>query len=206
MDNPKKRRWIKLLLGVLLAPVGLFALLMVLLYVPPVQNFIRRQATALASEATGMSIGVERIDLRFPLNLLVSGVQVLQPADSAATSAPADTLLRLGRLDVRVQALPLFRGKVEVDGIALEQVSVNSARLLRDMQVRGTLGRFFLTGHGIDLHEDRHEGPQRREPPAGVPGGHPGGGAGGGGGQGRRDRDVHPHRRPHGPGLLRRKT
>ena len=151
MDNPKKRRWIKLLLGVLLAPVGLFALLMVLLYVPPVQNFIRRQATALASEATGMSIGVERIDLRFPLNLLVSGVQVLQPADSAATGAPADTLLRLGRLDVRVQALPLFRGKVEVDGIALEQVSVNSARLLRDMQVRGTLGRFFLTGHGIDL-------------------------------------------------------
>ena len=44
---------------------------MVLLYVPPVQNLLRREVTAYASKATGMQIQVERIDLRFPLNLLV---------------------------------------------------------------------------------------------------------------------------------------
>ena len=42
---------------------------MVLLYIPPVQNLLRREVTAYASEATGMQIQVERIDLRFPLNL-----------------------------------------------------------------------------------------------------------------------------------------
>ena len=67
-------------------PIVLFAVLMVLLYIPPVQNFLRKQATALASEATDMDISVERIDLRFPLNLLVSGAQVVQPADSSANS------------------------------------------------------------------------------------------------------------------------
>ena len=51
---------------------------MVLLYVPPVQNLLRREVTAYASKATGMQIQVERIDLRFPLNLLVRGVEVIQ--------------------------------------------------------------------------------------------------------------------------------
>lgn len=68
---------------VLLTPIILFIILMILLYVPPVQNLIRKQATAIASDATGMDISVERIDLRFPLNLLVRGVLVVQPADSA---------------------------------------------------------------------------------------------------------------------------
>ena len=37
---------------------------MVLLYIPPVQNLLRREVTAYASKATGMQIQVERIDLR----------------------------------------------------------------------------------------------------------------------------------------------
>ena len=68
----------------LLTPIILFVILMILLYVPPVQNFIRKQATAIASDATGMNISVERIDLRFPLNLLVRGVQVVQPGSDTA--------------------------------------------------------------------------------------------------------------------------
>ena len=41
-----------------------------------------------------MDISVERIDLRFPLNLLVRGVQVIQPiqADKQISSAPGDSL------------------------------------------------------------------------------------------------------------------
>ena len=131
-------------------PIVLFAVLMVLLYIPPVQNFLRKQATALASEATDMDISVERIDLRFPLNLLVSGAQVVQPADSSATQHP-DTLLSLNSLNVRIQAWPLLRGKVEVDNITLTGVKVNSADLVEGMLIKGALGRFFLRSHGIDL-------------------------------------------------------
>ena len=78
-----RRKWLRIALWVLLTPIILFIILMILLYVPPVQNLIRKQATAIASGATGMDISVERIDLRFPLNLLVRGVLVVQPADSA---------------------------------------------------------------------------------------------------------------------------
>ena len=102
----------------MLTPIILFVILMVLLYIPPVQNLLRREVTAYASEATGMQIQVERIDLRFPLNLLVRGVEVIQQPD---------TLLSLESLNVRVQAWPLIKGKVEVDEVTLIQFAVNSA-------------------------------------------------------------------------------
>ena len=72
-----KRKWIRWVSWILLTPIILFVILMVLLYIPPVQNLLRREVTAYASEATGMQIQVERIDLRFPLNLLVRGVEVI---------------------------------------------------------------------------------------------------------------------------------
>lgn len=138
----------------LLTPIILFVILMILLYVPPVQNFIREQATAIASDATGMNISVERIDLRFPLNLLVRGVQVVQPGSDTTDIQHPDTLLNLGSLNVRVQAWPLLKGRVEVDDITLQRVAVNSSGLLEGMRIKGTLGRFFLASHGIDLNKE----------------------------------------------------
>lgn len=104
----------------------------------------------MASDATGMQINVERIDLRFPLNLLVRGVQVVKPA----VQQNPDTLLILESLNVRVQALPLLRGKVELDEVTLRGVSVNSSDMVEGMQVKGVLGRFFLESHGIDLKKE----------------------------------------------------
>jgi hypothetical protein len=89
-----------------------------------------------------MQINVGRIDLRFPLNLLVRDVEVIQ--------AP-DTLLTLASLNVHVQAMPLFKGKIEVDDITIQRVAVNSANLIEGMQIRGVLGYFFLESHGVDL-------------------------------------------------------
>ena len=149
------KKVLKPVLWVALPPLLLFILLMVLLYVPPVQNVIRRQATSIASEATGLDITVDRIDLRFPLNLLVRGVSVVQPSDSVTSSVqPSDTLFHLKSLNVRVQAWPLLKGHVEVDNVTLEEVSVNSAHLLDGMSLRGRLGYFFFQSHGVDL---RHE-------------------------------------------------
>ncbi len=146
-----KRIWLKAVLWTLLVPVFLFVLLMASLYVPAVQDFIRRKATQIASEATGMQISVERIDLRFPLNLWVRGVCVVQPADEKSGVSQPDTLLNMGSLDVQVQAWPLFKGQVEVDGITLQEVSLNSGSLVEGVKVKGTMGRFFLRSHGVDL-------------------------------------------------------
>ena len=155
LDIKKRRPWLRVALWIVLTPLMLFVLLMVLLYVPPVQDFIRRQAVSVASDATGMQIAVDRIDLRFPLDLVVRGVQVVQPADSLPPGAQSpDTLLTLGSLAVRVQAWPLLKGQVEVDGVSLEDITVNSSDLIEGMRLEGTLGRFFLRSHGVDLEQE----------------------------------------------------
>lgn len=140
-----KRKWIKRVSWILLTPLLLFVILMVLLYVPPIQNLLVREVTAYASKATGMDIRIERIDLRFPLNLLVRGVEVIQKPD---------TLLVLERLNVHVQALPLLKGKIEVDDITLSRVAVNSAGLIDGMRIKGVLGHFVLESHGVDLSNE----------------------------------------------------
>ena len=69
---------------------------------------------------------------------------MVQPADSAVDVQHPDTLLNLGSLNVRVQAWPLLKGKVEVDDITLKQVAVNSSNLMEGMCIKGVLGHFFF--------------------------------------------------------------
>lgn len=158
-DILMKKKWMRTAVWILLTPIILFILLMVLLYVPPVQNFLRKQVAVYASEATGMEISVHRIDLRFPLNLLVRGVQVIKPpvhpSDSLPLRLTPDTLLNLGSLNVHVQAWPLFKGRVEVDEVTLHQMTVNSADLIEGMQIKGVLGKLAFESHGIDLAHEK---------------------------------------------------
>lgn len=136
------RKFIKWVGVVLLTPVVLFLILFVLLYIPPIQNFLVGKATTYASVKTGMKIGIERISLSFPLNLVVKGVEVV---------SRQDTLLSVDRLQINIQLLPLLRREVEVDGIELRKAKVNSMELIKGMTIRGTLGEFYIESHGVDL-------------------------------------------------------
>ena len=133
---------------------GIIALCIVavsLLYAPPVQDWLRRQLVETAMRQTGLKVKIDGIGLRFPLKLRIRGVWV---ADTTCTAVAQDTLLYVRGLDVGVQAAPLLHGKMEVDGITLEGVRVNSADLLPGLQVAGDLERFFVAAHGIDLKNE----------------------------------------------------
>ena len=71
----KKAFW--WILGILLSPVLLFAILAVLLYLPPVQNWAVDKVAAIASEKTGMEITVGHVHLRFPLDLSIDNFRML---------------------------------------------------------------------------------------------------------------------------------
>ena len=140
------KKWFKRIgLTILIAPIALVILTIILLYIPPIQNIIRKEATAYASEATGMQINVQRINLHFPLKLTVRGVEVVQ--------AP-DTILTLESLSASIQLLPLFRGRAELDDLTLRGAKVNTARLIDGMHLSGVLGRFSLQSHGVDLSNE----------------------------------------------------
>lgn len=136
-------KWKKVLLWLFLAPIVSFLTLMVLLYVPPVQNFVCQKAASIASESLGMDISIRRVDLRFPLNLLVHEVQAVQQGD---------TLLDVGSLNVRVKAWPLLQGKVDVMKAELSDAKLNTASMIEGVIVKGNVGNLSLQSHDIDLN------------------------------------------------------
>lgn len=130
-----------LLLAVLLLPA--------LLYVPAVQDLVRRKAAAYASRALGMELSVERLRLSFPLRLTVEGTLLRDGAD---------TLLRCGRLSLDAALWPLLRREVAVDRFELCDLAARYADSLAEMELRLAAGRFSLEecrvglpAHRVDL-------------------------------------------------------
>lgn len=130
-----------LLLAVLLLPA--------LLYVPAVQDLVRRKATAYASRALDMELSVERLRLSFPLRLTVEGTLLRDGAD---------TLLRCGRLSLDAALWPLLRKEVVVDRFELRDLAARYADSLGGMELRLAAGRFALEecrvglpAHRVDL-------------------------------------------------------
>lgn len=140
------KKWIKWIGVIFLIPIALVLLLSVLLYIPPVQRFVVREATQYAAKATGMQIGIGKIRLSFPLNLTVQEVEVVQP--------PADTLLTLESLTVSVQALPLLKKEVVVDAIDVEGVKANTGALIEGIDIKGQVGKLSARADRIDLKSE----------------------------------------------------
>ena len=145
------RRILKWIGITILIPVSVISLLALLLYLPPVQNWAVKQFSAIASEKTGLDISVEHVRLKFPLDLHVDNVKVLQPNDSLPQQK--DTIAFIKGMDLDVQFLPLLKKKVEVDGFSLEGVQFNTKDFITSAQVKGKADKLSLTSHGIDLKQ-----------------------------------------------------
>ena len=71
------RKWIKRIIVIFFViPILLFGVLVMALYIPSLQNYLKREVTTIASDAIGMDIELGRIDLRYPFNLLLSDLVV----------------------------------------------------------------------------------------------------------------------------------
>lgn len=124
-------------------PVSLFIIVVTLLYIPAIQNFLVDKVTTYVSEETGMSFKVDNIRLGFPLNLRVNGVEVL--------SMEKDTLLSAKTLQLDIQLLPLLKKQIEVDGIGLKDVKLDTKDFIPSVALKGSLGEFYLASHGVAL-------------------------------------------------------
>lgn len=128
---------------VLLCPVLLILILAALLYVPPIQNWVAQRVAAYASEATGMEITVEHVDLDFPLDLGVDGVRIVNQGD---------TIADIRRAVVDVQLWPLLKDKVVIDALELNDAKVNTTDFIGDMRLQGTIGQLTFSSPGIHLN------------------------------------------------------
>ena len=132
-------KWCGIIISI---PFALFIIISILIYIPPVQDFIVKKAASMASTATGMDINVGRISLSFPLNLNIHNVSAVQEKD---------TLLSAGKITLKVQMKPLLRKQVEIDAFSLEEISLNTMNMIEGLALKGELGELYLESHGVAL-------------------------------------------------------
>lgn len=134
---------------VLSIPFLLFFLLVLLLYLPPVQNWIVRQIVSAASEQTGMDISINRVRLVFPLDLGIDGFKAIRRNDSLPQLR--DTIADVNSMVADVRLLPLLDGRVLVDKLELSGVSINTSNLVPAARVKGSVGRFYIAGRSVNM-------------------------------------------------------
>ena len=138
--------------AVVATPIVILVLLAVLLYVPPVQNWAVKQVASYASESTGMTVRVDHVRLRFPLDLTVDGFLATQPNDSLRHKT--DTIADARQLTVSVRLRPLFNGNVVVDRLELADTKLNTAHFVPAARVKGRIGQLSLRSRSINLNDE----------------------------------------------------
>ena len=135
----KVLKWVGIIISI---PFALLIIISILIYIPPVQNFVVRKATSIASEATGMDISVGKITLSFPINLNIHKVSAVENGD---------TLLSAGRIRLNIQMRPLLRKQIEIDAFGLKDISLNTKNMIEGIALKGSMGELFLESHGVAL-------------------------------------------------------
>lgn len=108
IKNTWARRVLKSLMWFIVAVV----LLPFLLYIPPIQTLVKNIACSEVSKSTGMKIDIGTFRLRFPLDLELENVKVLDKS--------GDTMVVSRKVVLDVKLLPLFSLDVRIKKLRLE--------------------------------------------------------------------------------------
>lgn len=141
------RKIVKYILRLLAVVLGLVVLLLVALYLPPVQDALRRKAVAYVEENYHLRLRVDALRLSFPLRLRIEGVE--------AITATGDTLLSCGQLRVKVALLPLLGGEVALRQFTLDSAALHWVDSTGGMDLGIRVGTLDLSGGHALLTEER---------------------------------------------------
>ena len=152
MKSRKKRdpvaRFLRCVCWLLLSPILLFLLLTILLYIPLVQDWITQQACDYLGEATGLDVKVERLRVRFPLDVSVSQVCFSEKESH-------DTVLAVDCCVLDLDLASICSLEVGVDALDLSDAVVDSRDWIASLTLRGRMQTFHLDAHQLELNRER---------------------------------------------------
>lgn len=137
-----KNKWLRISLKVFGWVLLFVMLLPVLVYVPPVQTFLKDIACKMVNSSTGMNISIDRFRLRFPLDVTLEGVKVIEEK--------GDTMAMAGKALVDLKLMPLFKLDVEVKNLLLKDAYYRMLSADSSMIMKIRAGE-FETGAGTSV-------------------------------------------------------
>lgn len=107
----RKHRFLRILCIAVVSMLALIVLIPVLLYIPPVQDFLVKTASGIVADKTGMKIDIEKFRLKFPLDVSLQNVAIVE--------ATGDTMVVAKELIADVKLLPLLRLDAQINELKL---------------------------------------------------------------------------------------
>ena len=126
-------------------PIILLWMLVVILYIPPVQRYAVEKVCQEVSKASGFDLSIESFHLDFPLKISIAGFEVSRNDTTFAKGEHAD---------VNISFIPLLSGEVEVNYVSLENAFVNTADLISGVHIDGEIGFFRAIARNIDIERE----------------------------------------------------
>lgn len=146
-EEKRKRKGLKIagwVLGILLL---IIVLLPFALYIPWVQNIAKDYACEWASKKTGMDISIGRILIKFPLDVSVDDVLVIEQR--------GDTMLMAENLTAGIAVKPLLDGQVKVDEADLTKARYNLVTEDSSLVLRTRVDKCKLKGVDFDWNKNK---------------------------------------------------
>ncbi len=110
------KRISKVALWVALGFVMLFILVALLIQIPSVQNKIVDYATSFVSSKTNTKVEIKNVGISFPKAIALEGIYL--------EDTQSDTLVYAGMVKVNIALYDLFRSKINIGSIALEDATI----------------------------------------------------------------------------------
>lgn len=101
---------------IILSVIFIAILVPFLLYMPPVQTFIKDIAANVVEKSTGMKIGIDRFRLKWPADVSLQGVTIVE--------ATGDTMVYAKEVIADVKLAPLFKLDVDIEDLKLEDAGI----------------------------------------------------------------------------------
>lgn len=124
-EKKEKKHWIhpkwlrivlKSFMWFIIGIIFLVILIPFLLYVPPVQTFVKDIACNVVAKSTGMKIGIDKFRIKWPLDVSLKGVTIVE--------ATGDTMVYAKEVIADVKLAPLFKLDVDINELMLEQAGI----------------------------------------------------------------------------------
>lgn len=145
------RKLFKYTLRIILVLFTLVVLVMILLYIPAIQNFVKGKAEQYVNRNLDMKLSVGRILLKFPLDLAVENIYLGQ--------TEKDTLLYADVIQVNVALTELLKKEIEVRRLVVENAAVHFEDSLSGLKMNLVLEELNLRVDRLNLSRQEAEIP-----------------------------------------------
>ena len=106
-----RSKWLRIPLKCLMWLIIVILLIPIALYIPPVQTLVKNIACNVVEKSTGMKIGIDKFRLKWPLDVALHGVTVIE--------ATGDTMVYARQVIADVRLAPLFKLDVDINELSL---------------------------------------------------------------------------------------